>query len=1293
MKKSFLASAIAMLAFFGVKAEKIDIGGSVIEGTATVSEVAPGVKYTHIHFPDRTYTSYWAGSSVHVLEADLTEPTVSVEMINNGGLSGTRNLTNHAKSVDAAGHRVVGGANGNFWITSETPWKSQMSGMPWGVCIGNGTMYTDPNARNVAHMSGPNRTGMVAITTEGRCIIDRLIPQVADITASGWAFSVYHPRINHHLDLDQCNRMVMEGSASIYTKVYGANKAFKPVKLNGSVFDIVEGVSVEVLLDLAEGESWHIGGTTKFVVKEVRRNAGTGTLGEHDLAIVGRDTYGQVMSDHYLVGDELHLCTHMHFENGLTPEISQAVSGNILAMKGGEYNAAVADGESYNTGANERTIYATNADGTKFWIVVCEHNAFKDKKYFGFSLKQMCNIAKHFGATEATQVDCGGSAQMYAGKSQVSHSYDAGGVRAVYNGMFIVSSADDSQIKDVTPRVEPEKEKTPEPEAVAGVAGPDKYEMSLDYADKAIAELEGLTVRRAIGYGDVLYILALDANGAPTVLVYDHKAGKVLRTLGTSACEGTTTALSDIALTQDGVLVGVSRELKNTTTEGIKVYRWNNDASGYATGDVVKVIADTKIAGNWGSNDAGETAAYVGTWANGYLYYSSKSNASNAIRWTRVRLTGTSTAADPLYNLPPAGIDYTNATTPLLQPAPWNPEIFIVNGGAIAPTEINFVNTTRGQATVGGSASLLSGTASGTSVFTHKGTHYIVGSETGRMVLVEVNNGLAAGRRITVTADDMPDYSGAGIHTAGATSDDGLALMSLRGNLLSKYSEKSEEEKPQPETYGDRAHAAYGLQLEGSKETGWDFIYILTGDVESATIRLEPIDRSTGDAVTFEGTTKAGLNEVHIDSKDILAGDRYNWSVEVQSYPVKDGGNYFMHTGHAKADARGGIGVVTNPESDEYGHVVATAGYGAGFFYYSPELEYVGNYGKGHSAWNASNRSDLYRVTMRDGRVAVACAFSDKGAGFWVFDPENRDGAMWSMSEKGTNDGTGCFKFGDDQIVGSGASGIAFTGAGEETLLWCFAEDYIPANKGTLCYWTVGNATHITTSPSRDFVGQKLIGTSLLANQNSNLTPYGDGVFVAQHRTAGNNTAAVPCVLYVDKDGNITYNSGTAGSAAGSGFDGGSGGSVAITQDGTRLVLAPNNRTNLRLFNVAWNGNTPFLSYVGEIPNSANADNGETPQLAFDIAGNVLAVHRSTTLARDGVKAFAIPGEQRPAISRAKAAYIVEGSGQVSVSTIETEKAPVEWYNLQGVRVNGDRLTPGIYIRRQGKAVKKVLVR
>lgn len=50
----------------------------------------------------------------------------------------------------------------------------------------------------------------------------------------------------------------------------------------------------------------------------------------------------------------------------------------------------------------------------------------------------------------------------------------------------------------------------------------------------------------------------------------------------------------------------------------------------------------------------------------------------------------------------------------------------------------------------------------------------------------------------------------------------------------------------------------------------------------------------------------------------------------------------------------------------------------------------------------------------------------------------------------------------------------------------------------------------------------------------------------------------------------------------------------------------------------------------------------------------------------------------------------VSGIGEIK---IDNANAPVEYFNLQGIRVNSDNLTPGIYIRRQGTQVVKVLVK
>jgi hypothetical protein len=47
-----------------------------------------------------------------------------------------------------------------------------------------------------------------------------------------------------------------------------------------------------------------------------------------------------------------------------------------------------------------------------------------------------------------------------------------------------------------------------------------------------------------------------------------------------------------------------------------------------------------------------------------------------------------------------------------------------------------------------------------------------------------------------------------------------------------------------------------------------------------------------------------------------------------------------------------------------------------------------------------------------------------------------------------------------------------------------------------------------------------------------------------------------------------------------------------------------------------------------------------------------------------------------------------------SVSDVSIDSnATVEYYNLNGIRVNENNLVPGLYIRRQGSTAKKVIVK
>ncbi len=126
-----------------------------------------------------------------------------------------------------------------------------------------------------------------------------------------------------------------------------------------------------------------------------------------------------------------------------------------------------------------------------------------------------------------------------------------------------------------------------------------------------------------------------------------------------------------------------------------------------------------------------------------------------------------------------------------------------------------------------------------------------------------------------------------------------------------------------------------------------------------------------------------------------------------------------------------------------------------------------------------------------------------------------------------------------------------------------------------------------------------------------------------------------------------------------------------------------------------------FLNPVIQINTATNVSgNGGTPQTCVR--------EKTYFLEKDGTKALYLA--IRPSATLTKAAgasewtldednnityYVVcniEGDADAGVAEIEIdENAPVEYYNLQGIRVENP--TAGLYIRRQGKNVQKIVIR
>lgn len=74
---------------------------------------------------------------------------------------------------------------------------------------------------------------------------------------------------------------------------------------------------------------------------------------------------------------------------------------------------------------------------------------------------------------------------------------------------------------------------------------------------------------------------------------------------------------------------------------------------------------------------------------------------------------------------------------------------------------------------------------------------------------------------------------------------------------------------------------------------------------------------------------------------------------------------------------------------------------------------------------------------------------------------------------------------------------------------------------------------------------------------------------------------------------------------------------------------------------------------------------------------------------------FSVPEGSNAHVSMMAAYYngVTTGIEDVAEEVAVDADAPVEYYNLQGIKVAGDNLRPGVYVKRQGNTVQKILVK
>lgn len=162
---------------------------------------------------------------------------------------------------------------------------------------------------------------------------------------------------------------------------------------------------------------------------------------------------------------------------------------------------------------------------------------------------------------------------------------------------------------------------------------------------------------------------------------------------------------------------------------------------------------------------------------------------------------------------------------------------------------------------------------------------------------------------------------------------------------------------------------------------------------------------------------------------------------------------------------------------------------------------------------------------------------------------------------------------------------------------------------------------------------------------------------------------------------------------------------VTFTEGNVQLILAENTNSSVaRLWTLTNNRGTVLRLYTTDKATIKAIGEGERiAKITFTVADGATCKPIFTTGtysdsnytwvsgAADGVEEVFFTVEKTSNIS--KLTVELTSSTGIDDITADDNNAPVEYYNLQGMRVKADNLTPGLYIRRQGNKTTKIIVR
>ncbi|MBQ2291857.1 MAG: N-acetylmuramoyl-L-alanine amidase [Paludibacteraceae bacterium] len=831
----------------------------------------------------------------------------------------------------------------------------------------------------------------------------------------------------------------------------------------------------------------------------------------------------------------------------------------------------------------------------------------------------------------------------------------------------------------------------PNPDQPAYLGLPSAFEMTAQ-ADRDFSEVIKGTVKRTLQSGDSTILLSHEEDGTPHIYLIKSSLNTI-ETISTDSIlprdpnnQGDYLALSDIALTCDGKLVGVNYirnqygadQVDAGYVRGVKnFYIWDKLA-----GDA-RVWFTADDAGNSYRSDGGYTIAVKGESKDCQVIVSQRhynATTGGALRISAYTVTdgtpsyifygNTLNAGAPLHAVT-HGEDIQFTLSPRGEK-----KDFIFDAGLTTPMEFSLPGGQNQDVTILGqvSADLMHTKFNGATYFKYADHSLMAapttdadGKVTGVQVL-DITEGLDKAVVIkttntTLAAPVEATYASASAKVKGTD----LYLYLLVDNKMYSFTTVGVAQPVVP------AIVAYNLNVVAQ---GTD--YVFTFDANADAVAAELVFSAAGEEVgTLPVEVVKGANTITVAATDLPgeAGQELTWAVKLDGGAIANFGIVASEGSLIESStSRLFNAVSTNPELDNFGKIYIMHRAGSSTSANAPKS---GIWVYDHNL--AKQNTEVYkggeakfgnptRMSMdREGYLYIA-DWADGHSGIFMANTADMT-QPFTQFFAGTRESNGAFN-NNGVYTGSSTPGCYVYDNGEEVKLFVYNEDAkgtLPANG--MAVYNIGQADG-SILHSWDAAPSAVYTLTGQANTEGNPWGTSHGFFVSQVREDGQNNSGATSLKFYANDGTEQMSSASdlykeiiTGSNAG-GYVVSADESVLIFNDGAQQFL---------VFDITWEGDKPVLALRYTIKHGI----AKIRQMNWDYAGNIVCSGDA------GIYIVSLPKAENVTVVPAKKALtVVVGNPDTAVEDVVKEatldlNAPM--YDVLGRQV--DKTYRGIVIQ------------